>query len=231
MCIQDHPQQESIVQELAATVEQLQEKVDEQAEQIDELEEIVREQSEEIERQSEEIERQSEEIKRQAKESAEDRRRITTVEEQVEEIEKTKSSDANPTPEASESANRKPLTPIERLSRGDRADIAEQVTPSVKRALTLFENLPKWGTSTPKGITLRPADKPKDLLEAATGESLAWQQYYRAAEALESLSKGAVTFFDHQKHGKMLVLHDDSDVQRRLSETTADSSQVSLAAD
>ncbi|WP_133305068.1 hypothetical protein [Halonotius pteroides] len=48
----------------------------------------------------------------------------------------------------------------------------------------------------PKGYCLRPKDNPKQLLEADRDENLAWKQYYRAAEALEGLSEGAVTFFD-----------------------------------
>jgi hypothetical protein len=80
-------------------------------------------------------------------------------------------------------------------------------------------------------MTLRPADKPKDLLEAATGESLAWQQYYRACEALESLSKGAVTFVDTNRHGKTLVFHDETAVHARATATNHGDSRPSLVAD
>jgi uncharacterized coiled-coil protein SlyX len=210
--------------DLRNTVDELKEIVTEQQEEINDLEQTVREQQKNIADLEDEL---AEERERRGKADAQLRQRTTEAEESLESLEATESADANPSPDA----DRTPLTPIERLHKGNRDDVAQHVTPSVERAVTLFENLPKWGTSTPKGDTLKPADKPKDLLEAATGESLAWQQYYRAAEALESLSKGAVTFFDHKRYGKMLVLHDDSDVQRRLSETTADSSRVSLAAD
>ncbi|ERH03625.1 MAG: hypothetical protein J07HR59_00746 [Halorubrum sp. J07HR59] len=121
------------------------------------------------------------------------------------------------------------VTPIERLSEGDEDDVVQHVTPSVERAVTLYEHIADWGSRTPSGITLRPADSPKTLLEAAREESLAWQQYYRTAEALESLSKGAVTFVDHKKHGKTLVLHNDTELHDRLTDTTTDRSHSSLA--
>jgi len=106
-------------------------------------------------------------------------------------------------------------TPIEQLSQSDNlSDVTDSV--SVERAVSLFKNLPKWGKKTPKGIVLRPADNPLSLLEADRDESLAWRQYYRAAKALERLSRGAVTFVDSDRHGKMLVLHEQSDVYSRL---------------
>jgi hypothetical protein len=109
--------------------------------------------------------------------------------------------------------------------------MAQHVTPSIERAVTLYEHIEDWGSRTPQGITLRPADSPKQLLKAARGETLAWQQYYRAAETVEQLTRGAVTFFDHRKHGETLVLHEDSAVHDRLTDTTAGRSQSSLAAD
>lgn len=116
-------------------------------------------------------------------------------------------------------------TPIEQLSQSD--DLSEVTdSVSVERAVSLFTNLPKWGKKTPKGIVLRPADNPLSLLEADRDESLAWRQYYRAAKALERLSRGAVTFVDSDRHGKMLVLHEQSDVYERLVDGTLTPSSV-----
>ncbi|ERH03610.1 MAG: hypothetical protein J07HR59_00727 [Halorubrum sp. J07HR59] len=153
---------------------------------------------------------------------------LANANEQIEEMEaeEARSPDPNPTPQADRTES---LTPIERLSEGDEGDVVQHVTPSVERAVTLYENVADWGSVTPKGTTLRPADNPKQLLEAARGESLAWQQYHRAAEALEQLSRGAVTFVDSDRHGKTLVLHDDTAVHDRLTDTTADHSRPSLA--
>lgn len=109
------------------------------------------------------------------------------------------------------------LTHIERISRAAGDDISG-VTDSVaaSQAIALWRNLPKWGTKTPKGYYLRPKYSPKRLLEANQCENLAWKQYYRAAEALERLSEGTVTFFDSDTHGKMLVLHEQSELFSRV---------------
>jgi hypothetical protein len=123
---------------------------------------------------------------------------------------------ATPTPGDEETTGQEPdTTPIEQLAV---ADDVEEVTDSVsvERAVSLFRNLPKWGAKTPKGICLRPKDNPLQLLETDREESLAWKQYYRAAKVLERLSKGAVTFFDSDRHGKMIVLHEQSDVYERV---------------
>jgi hypothetical protein len=111
------------------------------------------------------------------------------------------------------------LTPIEQLSEYD--DVGEVTSsPSVERAVSLFSNIDDWGSRTPKGIVLKPADNPLSLLSADMDESLCWKQLYRAAEALERLSKGAVTFFDSDRHGKTLVLHEQSEVYERVRSGT-----------
>jgi hypothetical protein len=124
--------------------------------------------------------------------------------------------DVTPTPDDGETTRQEPdTTPIEQLAV---ADDVEEVTDSVsvERAVSLFRNLSNWGAKTPKGICLRPKDNPLQLLEADRDESLAWKQYYRAAKVLEKLSKGAVTFFDSDRHGKMIVLHQQSEVYERV---------------
>ena len=117
------------------------------------------------------------------------------------------------------------LTPIEQLAQAD--DVSEVTeSASVERAVSLFRNLPNWGKKTPKGYCLRPKDNPRSLLEADQDEDLCWKQYYRAAKTLEQLSKGAVTFFDSDRHGKMVVLHEQSEVFDRVRQGSLSSSSV-----
>ena len=82
-------------------------------------------------------------------------------------------------------------------------DTGIEMTPSIERAVTIFDHWHEWSEKTPKGRVLK--DGLKTLLRTATGESLAWRQVYRAAEALEELSKGRIEFTDHKRHGKMLI--------------------------
>ncbi|ERG97738.1 MAG: hypothetical protein J07HQX50_01766 [Haloquadratum sp. J07HQX50] len=109
------------------------------------------------------------------------------------------------------------LTPVEQISRADNDNLDEVIdSPSVRRAVSLFKNIVDWGNRTPKGIVLKSSDNPLSLLSADMDNSLCWKQYYRAAEALESLSEGALTFFNDSRHGKMLVLHEHSEVYDRM---------------
>lgn len=218
---QAHAEQSSIAvdadADLTTIVEQL-------VERVEDLEQTVEEQQATIEDLEQTVEQTS-------NNASGAHARINSVEDELEDVEADTSPTSDPTPDTDEDASTEPLTPIERLSEsGDSTDVATNVTASVRRAVTLFENLPDWGSSTPKGRVLKPADRPKQLLEAATDESLAWTQYYRAAEALERLSKGAVTFFDHQKHGKTVVLHENTTVHDRAVQSTG-RLQSSLAAD
>lgn len=153
---------------------------------------------------------------------------VEWVEEEIEALEadgtgsNSTHATADPTGEPAE------LTHIEKISRAAGEDISS-VTDSVdaRRAIALWRNLTDWAKKTPKGYCLRPADNPKQLLEADQDESLAWKQYYRAAEALEGLSEGAVKFCHSDRHGKMLVLYEQSAAFDRVqSSLTASSARA-----
>lgn len=155
-----------------------------------------------------EVEDLREHTARQSRALAETRQGLNDVEQAVEAVEQADTEDATRGVSAD-------VTPVEQLSQAD--DVTEVTdSVSVERAASLFTNLGKWGSRTPKGIVLRPDDNPRRLLEAGRDEDLAWTQFYRAARALERLSHGAVTFFDSDRHGKMLVLHEQSDVYERV---------------
>lgn len=200
------------------SVEQLKELVVTQAERIDELEERIDEIEDDDEQPDFEIEDGSDPIGSLTVDGAPLGRAIqskaskTDVEQAIESVGSSAQTD--------ETTRQEPdTTPIEQLSLADDVtDVTDSV--SVERAVSLFRNLSKWGKKTPKGICLRPKDNPLQLLETDRNESLAWKQYYRAATVLERLSKGAVTFFDSDRHGKMIVLHEQSDVYERLTNGT-----------
>jgi len=222
--------------DLTTIVEHLVERVDHLEDRVDDLEQDkadLEQDKADLEQENADLEDRVADLEAEtARQRAEDRQRLTDAEDRLDDLEKGDITDETPTPQADTNASTEPLTPIERLSEsGDSTDVAANVTASVRRAVTLFENLPDWGQSTPKGRVLKPSDRPKQLLEAACDESLAWTQYYRAAEALERLSKGAVTFFDHSKHGRTVVLHEGSGVHDRATQSKTGRQQSSLAAD
>ena len=128
---------------------------------------------------------------------------IVDVEEQLADLE-AGSAGSKGGGDAPETTMQQPdLTPIERISMMDAENTEIDMTPSIKRAVAIFDHWENWSEKTPKGRVLK--SDLKTLLRTATGEQLAWRQAYRAAEALEELSKGRIEFVDHSRHGKMLI--------------------------
>jgi hypothetical protein len=191
----------SLVQETAHKTNTVDQKASDNSDELDELEQDL---DDEKDKRSAEIEGCH--------------NRISNVEQDID--------DAHPCPQADDTTiQADDLTPIEQLSQ---ADDIEEVTDSksVQRAVSIFKNIDDWGNKTPKGIILKPADNPLSLLEADQDESLAWKQYYRAAEALEQLSHGSVTFFHSDKHGKMICLHEQSEAYQRVVQGTLTTTTV-----
>jgi uncharacterized protein (UPF0335 family) len=128
---------------------------------------------------------------------------IVDVEQQLDNLE-AGSAGSKGGGDGSETAMQRPdMTPIERVSKMDAEDTGIDVTPSIERAVVIFDHWKEWSEKTPKGRVLK--NDLKTLLRTATGEKLAWRQAYRAAEALDELSKNQIEFFDHKRHGKMLI--------------------------
>jgi len=128
---------------------------------------------------------------------------IVDVEEQLADVE-AGSPGSKGGGDAPETTMQQPdMTPIERISMMDAEDTGIDMTPSIERAVAIFDHWENWSEKTPKGRVLK--SDLKTLLRTATGEQLAWRQAYRAAEALEELSKGRIEFVDHSRHGKMLI--------------------------
>jgi uncharacterized coiled-coil protein SlyX len=225
-------EQQSTIDEQQSTIQNQQETIDEQQNEIDELRDELTEHQETINDQQSTIQNQQETIDEQQNEIDELRseliehqersvRKIAETMKDVNQLQESLEGDSNgitPTPtDGRTTIQEQNLKPIEQISRADNENLDEVIdSPSVRRAVSLFKNIADWGSQTPKGIVLKSSDNPLSLLSADMDESLCWKQYYRAAEALESLSEGALTFFNSKKHGKMLVLHQKSEVYDRM---------------
>jgi uncharacterized coiled-coil protein SlyX len=222
--------QQSTIDDQQSTIQNQQETIDEQQNEIDELrneltehQETINDQQETIESQQETIEDQQNEIDELRSELIEHQersvRKIAETMKDVNQIQESLESDSEgitPTPsDGGNTVQEHELTPVEQVSRVENVDDVTD-SPSVRRAISLFKNISDWGNRTPKGIVLKSSDNPLSLLSADMDESLCWKQYYRAAEALESLTEGGVTFFNDSRHGKMLVLHQKSEVYDRM---------------
>jgi hypothetical protein len=128
---------------------------------------------------------------------------IVDVEQQLDDVEAGAGGSEGGSDDAKTTMQQSDMTPIERISKMDAEDTGIDMTPSIERAVSMFDHWREWSKKTPKGRVLK--DGLKNLLRTATGEKLAWRQVYRAAEALEELSKGRIEFIHHNRHGKMLI--------------------------
>jgi uncharacterized coiled-coil protein SlyX len=206
------------INQLVSRVEELEQRVDEQQDTIDTQQDTIDTQQETIESQQDEIDELRSELKEHQERSV---RKIAETMKDVNQLQESlegDSSDVSPTPNDGQTAVQEhELTPIEQISRADDSNLDEVIdSPSVRRAVSLFKNISDWGNRTPKGIVLKSSDNPLSLLSADMDESLCWKQYYRAASALEGLSEGALTFINSDRHGKMLILHEKSEVYDRM---------------
>jgi hypothetical protein len=101
--------------------------------------------------------------------------------------------------ESVDEAGARELLPMERLVKLGESGVTAEVTASVRRAKEIFTHFGQWSSKTPAGYVVK--DNLKQLLETATGESLAWKQVYRACRALEKFTKGVVRFEKTRRHG------------------------------
>lgn len=106
-------------------------------------------------------------------------------------------------------------TPIERVA-DDPDTSGVRITASVQRALSIAGNFRDWCTKGARG-TRAVTKNLRTLLGAAEDETLAWKQVYRAAETLEELSNGALTFKKTRRHGLIIELEDDAFLSRVVS--------------
>lgn len=145
-------------------------------------------------------------------------RQIDAVEERIEAHERThEHTETSVQAEAAEQVDE--LVPMEVVNLLDLDELVntQRSKETIERATTIFENLPDWGERTPKGRVLRMDDhNVKNLVEAELDTSLEWKQVHRACEVVESFTKGACTYIRRERHGRVLCLHEHSDLYDRI---------------
>jgi uncharacterized coiled-coil protein SlyX len=209
---------DSKYESIVSRIEELEQRADRQQETINDQQSTIESQQETIDEQQNEIDELRDELIEHQERSV---RKIAETMKDVNQLQESLEGDSNgitPTPsDGRTTIQEQNLKPIEQISRADTENLDEVIdSPSVRRAVSLFKNIVDWGNRTPKGIVLKSSDNPLSLLSADMDESLCWKQYYRAAEALESLSEGSMTFVNSDRHGKMLILHQKSEVYDRM---------------
>ena len=131
-------------------------------------------------------------------------------EDELEELEARFEEDEPTGKTSKDQSNGDELLPIERIARLKESDEPTEgdnpfadTTPSVDRAVAIYEHFRKWSSKAKAGRVIQ--ENLRKLLNTATGESLAWKQVYRACQKLEEYSKGSIEFIQHDRHGWILV--------------------------
>lgn len=126
-------------------------------------------------------------------------KKLEGLKSELTEVRSTESGTSDPQGESTETT-----TPLEDIADDEKEDPpGVQVGPSVTRAAAIMSNWETWSKQAPKGRTIR--DGLKQLIETATGESLAWKQVYRACRKVEQLTKGKIVLARTKRHGNVLL--------------------------
>lgn len=134
------------------------------------------------------------------------RRDVDNVEKEVREV---RSSGDNPMDQTDDDEDEQDdLLPIERIAQLKEDDEPDEnpfadTTPSVDRAVVLFNHFRDWSNKVPKGRVIK--NGLKNLLNTAMDATLSWKQVYRSCRKLEEWSKGRITFKKVDRHGWILV--------------------------
>lgn len=93
-----------------------------------------------------------------------------------------------------------------------------QLTDSMRRATSVYENFRDWSKFTPKGNVIKSSDL-KKFLSTAYDEDFEWSQIYRV---MDSFDDGTPPEFEQkqlEKHGKVLIRYHDT-TQARADAST-----------
>lgn len=190
---------------LVERIETLEDIVSNQSKEITKLEETVEKQNDQLEKQTDEVDELSTEIENLEERLDHGEKKdghlttdIVDIENQLTELSQNATAVNGDDPKGDIA-----MLPIERIRRLGAENTEIEITPSIERAVTIFEHWPEWASKTRKGLVLK--KNQKTLLRTATDENLTWRQVYRACNALQQLSKQQIIFRKHNKHGWMLV--------------------------
>jgi predicted nuclease with TOPRIM domain len=143
---------------------------------------------------------------RNSRKIAEDRGRISELEERVDELESVVMSPDDDTMTTPVDDFGDDFTRIEEINViSEYEDIEDEMGASTKRAVAMFRNWNEWSNTVPKGRVKRTADNLRQLLEAELDERIESKQVMRACRKLQELSDGKILLGEHKRHGKQLL--------------------------
>lgn len=212
MTTEAHPGQSSTAvdadADLTAVVEDLTEIIKDQQETIDELRSRV----EDLEDQQDDHQEET------ARERAQDRQRLTEVEDRVEDLE------AGPDPQGPAGEDRptdgreRPQTPLEQTARLPQEMIDEE-TANVQRAVFVAQDVTDYTTKVPAGRVIRSSELRK-VLRAGTDAKGHSQTVDRVMSILEEMGKDEVEVVERRGERRVVFSEEITDRLARLTTAT-----------
>lgn len=91
---------------------------------------------------------------------------------------------------------------------------------SLVRASVAFEKFDQWSEYTPQGRVINSSNL-RTVLSEALDTNLEWSQVYRVMEAFDEATQPEYEYLDHNRHGKILIRHNDATQARADAATNA----------
>lgn len=187
------------------------------------LVEIVQDQQREIEQLREELtETQAavdNERAERTKDIAEDRKRLTDVEERLDAVEEGGSGDANPTPDGDDDGSSTPQTPLERVCAFS-DDVADrELTANQSRARFVARDVTDYADKVPAGYAIRSGDI-ATVLRAGTDSKGRTQTVARVIDFLDDLGGDGVDVVKRRGTKRVVFTEETARRLERLGESS-----------
>lgn len=192
------------VEEIEATGEDL-------AEEVDDLEATVEELRDDTENLAEDVEDVADHQENSALERAEDRQRISDVEDRLDAVEGCETKDTNPTPEAGKTPSTEPQTPLERVVSLPAVMAKEELTANVRRARFVASDVLDYTTSVKAGRVITSGEL-RRVVKAGTDAQGHSQTVDRIIEVLDGMGADAVEVVE--RRGERRVVFEEDAAER-----------------
>jgi len=216
--IQSFPHDESrtvseITESFTKAIDAPEEAIEPFAELVGDMAQTIEQQSEELSALREEKRELEGELKEEretrAKEAAQDRKRVTEVEERLDSVEEGGSSDTNPTPEAGKTTIQEPETPLEEIIRVPEHSVQEHLRANHQRARFVAKDVHEYTRSVPAGRVIKSSELRRVLSAHEEGATIHTQTVSRVIERLDDLGKESVKVRETQEGERVVVFTDE----------------------
>jgi hypothetical protein len=175
-------------------------------------EELAQTVGETVARQSEEITELEAELKKErrtrAKEAAQDRKRITEVEERLDSVEKGDSGDDTPTPNTEETPSHEPETPLEEVVQLPEHLAEENLSANQQRARFVAKDIHEYSRSVQAGRVIKSSELRRVLTASEKGR-VHTETVSRVLSFLDDLGQGDVKIRETQAGERVVVFTEE----------------------